>query len=53
MPLPRPAPPIVSDAFERADLNHDGIHNMDDLVLLLRGQKLAKPAADAEPARIE
>ena len=46
MPLPRPVPPIVSDAFERADLNHDGIHNMDDLVLLLAGWGSC-PAGDA------
>src|SRR5262245_20500602 len=36
-PMPRPEPPVVEeeDFFARADINHDGVHNMDDLILLL------------------
>lgn len=47
-----PLPPISDDPFERADLNHDGVHNMDDLVLLLMGWGVCPAPADA-PCRAD
>lgn len=44
--LPRPTPPVLEDAATRADLNRDGTHNMDDLVLLLMSWGSC-PAADS------